>query len=199
MAARTCTAEGCDNKLHSATLCHNHYRKLRRRKRIYQPIECGRCSRAFTPRNARVKYCDECGHQTCPQCGVTFVVDGSRATRKFCTVRCKQKAGGQYYYSQHKDEIKKELRNTRLQQLYGISLVQYEEIFSRQLGVCAICQKEEVTKGKLLNVDHDHETGKIRQLLCTRCNCGLGSFLDDPRLLREAAEYLEKHKENANG
>ena len=58
-----------------------------------------------------------------------------------------------------------------------------------QNGVCAICKKT-CTIRKRLSIDHDHKTGGIRKLLCSRCNSGLGFFLDDPELLIAAAKYL---------
>lgn len=65
-----------------------------------------------------------------------------------------------------------------------------------QNGGCAICGSPEtrIVKGTLnsLVVDHNHETGVIRGLLCALCNTALGKFHDDPDLLRRAAEYLER-------
>jgi hypothetical protein len=54
---------------------------------------------------------------------------------------------------------------------------------------CPICQEPFI---KTPHVDHDHITGKIRSLLCDSCNKGLGFFKDDPQILRDAADYLEK-------
>jgi len=56
-------------------------------------------------------------------------------------------------------------------------------------GVCPICQRA----GLALELDHNHATGKARGLLCSRCNGGLGLFLDDPTMLAKASAYLEKH------
>jgi Recombination endonuclease VII len=64
------------------------------------------------------------------------------------------------------------------------------ELFERQNGTCAICGREEWEKVKVLGVDHDHKTGRVRGLLCTDCNMGLGKFKDDPALLRKAIKYL---------
>lgn len=79
-------------------------------------------------------------------------------------------------------------RNRRLQQLYGISTEIYDQIFETQGGKCLICG--EATE---LVVDHDHNTGKVRGLLCNFCNVGLGNYLDNPELLKNAIRYLETH------
>ncbi len=71
-----------------------------------------------------------------------------------------------------------------------------QSLLESQGGVCAICKKEEqiIDKGggtQRLSVDHDHDTGKIRGLLCNDCNVGLGRFKDNLELLRSAVAYLE--------
>lgn len=82
---------------------------------------------------------------------------------------------------------------------YGIDEVTYQKMLAEQDGKCAICRQTETLKGNgtdvnRLAVDHDHRTGAIRQLLCGKCNGGLGFFRDDPALLKAALSYLEKHK-----
>ena len=85
-------------------------------------------------------------------------------------------------------------RNTGLKKKYKIDHAEYERMLAAQGGGCAICQsKEPGGKGRFA-VDHDHVTGKIRGLLCTSCNCGLGRFRDDSLRLRLAADYIEKHQ-----
>jgi len=79
-----------------------------------------------------------------------------------------------------------------LQSKYGISLVDYDEMLEAQGRGCAICGKTPEAEGRQLAVDHDHETDEIRGLLCSRCNPGLGMFMDDPELLRSAIAYLER-------
>jgi hypothetical protein len=63
-------------------------------------------------------------------------------------------------------------------------------LFNKQGGKCAICKRELVWPDKNTNVDHDHSTGKIRGILCGKCNRGLGSFQDDASILRRAVKYL---------
>jgi len=68
---------------------------------------------------------------------------------------------------------------------YGISKKQYQKFLDR---VCALCGD-----AHYLAIDHCHTTGRVRDVLCTGCNTGLGSFKDRPDLLRLAAEYVEDH------
>ena len=67
--------------------------------------------------------------------------------------------------------------------------VSYEELLGEQAGACAICGLAETT-GRRLAIDHDHKTGRIRGLLCSNCNRGIGHLKDDTRLLSKAIEYL---------
>ena len=92
------------------------------------------------------------------------------------------------YREENKEKLKKTKYKSALLK-YGITLEDYNKMLSEQGGVCAICGKKE--KGnKRLAVDHDHDTGKIRGLLCGNCNIGLGSYNDDPATLIKAASYL---------
>lgn len=96
------------------------------------------------------------------------------------------------YYKNHKDKHKDYWFKKR----YGISLEEYDRILEEQNGVCAICAcLESDNKKDLLSVDHDHETGQIRGLLCSNCNRGLGSFKDSLDLLDKAVDYLERNKD----
>ncbi len=73
---------------------------------------------------------------------------------------------------------------------YGVSAVRFEEMHESQGGLCLICHSPELSK-PVLCIDHDHATGKIRGLLCIRCNAGLGQFRDNPAIMRAAAIYIE--------
>ena len=77
---------------------------------------------------------------------------------------------------------------------HGLSIADYDELLEKQDGVCAICGKPETYKeNQNLAVDHDHETGRVRGLLCRKCNLGIGQLQDDPSLLWKALEYLVQH------
>lgn len=80
----------------------------------------------------------------------------------------------------------------------GLTKHAYAAMVKDQGGRCAICRKEEVAtrsgKVKRLAIDHCHTTGRIRGLLCESCNRALGQARDDPKILRSAVRYLEKHQ-----
>jgi hypothetical protein len=89
-------------------------------------------------------------------------------------------------------------RSQHLKNLYGLSDDQVKAMVIAQNGVCAICGRPEtvIIKGKLmpLHVDHDHVTGKVRELLCSKCNTGLGNAEENTDRLRAMIAYLEKHQ-----
>lgn len=85
-------------------------------------------------------------------------------------------------------------RNHTLKHLFGITLADYNRMLKEQNFVCAVCEKTVEQNKKALSVDHCHVTGKVRALLCTTCNLGMGVFNDNIELLQKAIEYLQKHK-----
>ena len=114
---------------------------------------------------------------------------------------------GKKYRETHKDiareyikryglENKKLMTQIQLHNKYGMSLEDYYLLLDKQERKCAICGK---TDGKInLAIDHNHETGVVRGLLCRKCNTGLGFFLDSTNLLQKAKEYLEKGNNGIN-
>jgi hypothetical protein len=78
---------------------------------------------------------------------------------------------------------------------FGITSEQYEELFVEQTGACAICGTTEFkySRGRKPHIDHCHETGKVRGLLCGHCNIGIGQFFDNVSLLEKAIIYLKEH------
>lgn len=117
-----------------------------------------------------------------------------------------RKAYRRAYYEAHREETiekqgiyyranRERYRLQYIERKYGISADEYAAIYDRQRGLCAICERpERLTNGgpvvMELAVDHDHETGRVRGLLCVGCNTSLGGFNDDPALLTRAMEYL---------
>lgn len=80
---------------------------------------------------------------------------------------------------------------------YGITADEYQSMLVSQNGVCAICKKK-CTCGRSLAVDHNHETGLVRGLLCSKCNRAIGLFDDSYELLLVAANYLQNRDKPSN-
>ncbi len=87
-------------------------------------------------------------------------------------------------------------RTRTLRIKYNLSREQYNQIYERQNGMCAICGRTDsgMKHAPDLLVDHDHSTGENRGLLCCNCNAGIGQFKDDPALLTKAIVYLNQHQ-----
>lgn len=83
-------------------------------------------------------------------------------------------------------------RDQKLQIAYKITLLEYNELFIIQNGKCAICGKHQTEFKKAMGVDHNHNTGEIRGLLCSCCNRALGLFSDNIERLKSAIRYMEK-------
>jgi hypothetical protein len=133
------------------------------------------------------KYFNLNGEKTCSTCGITKVstdfslhsssYDGLQPTCRTC-----QNISHRNYYLKAK---------------FGITEAEYNSILESQNGLCAICGQPETRKkfGKptKLAVDHNHKTGAIRQLLCSRCNVVIGKIEENPILCDKIKDYLLKH------
>lgn len=86
-------------------------------------------------------------------------------------------------------------RQSRLKTAFGLTETDYAAKLAEQSGCCGLCGRSALLSSKRFAVDHDHETGTIRALLCSSCNTGLGLLQDEPALLREAADYIERYRE----
>lgn len=138
-----------------------------------------------------------------------FFADGNPQNVKFENLSL-AKEGRHDRSREGKRASNREYRNSRpiavsnayLKYRFGITLGEYRNMIVNQKGVCAICEEPETTifRGQIrqLAVDHDHGNGKIRGLLCFRCNTGLGSFQDQSNRLERAAEYLRQHAQPHN-
>lgn len=92
---------------------------------------------------------------------------------------------------QRTPEYKENARTRDLKRSFDLTPEQYQEMSEAQNGVCAICKRPD--RKKALAVDHNHETGKVRGLLCNPCNRALGLFQDSADVLTTAADYLKEN------
>jgi hypothetical protein len=131
----------------------------------------------------------ETGTRLCPRCGEVkplfdFTRDRSKKAGyhglcKRCNyLRLKDKLGSEYYRRYRKE--------WELQHRYGMTSVEYAHQIADQRGLCLICGLQP----ERLVVDHNHDTGQVRGLLCVSCNGLLGLAKDNPLVLQAAIEYL---------
>jgi predicted nucleic acid-binding Zn ribbon protein len=113
----------------------------------------------------------------CRQCGAT-IPDSRTANARYCSTKCRNQS-----------QIPTIVASNR-KRLYGITQPEFDARLVAQGGRCAICGSAEPGGKGGFALDHDHATDRVRGLLCTNCNMGLGRFRDDPALLRAAADYL---------
>lgn len=107
--------------------------------------------------------------------------------------RDRDKERSRLYKINNPEKYRESIRNSTLKKKYGITSEDYDALLSRQDGKCAICgSTESGGYGPNLHVDHNHDTGEIRGILCKSCNTGLGFFQDDAEMLKAAIQYLEK-------
>jgi hypothetical protein len=91
----------------------------------------------------------------------------------------------------NRPERKRAMRDLYYRRTYGLTADEIDAMLAAQDGGCAICGRLP-TRLASLHLDHDHETGEVRGLLCIDCNQGIGKFHEDAARLRAAADYLER-------
>ena len=137
--------------------------------------------------------------KTCCKCGMekefsAFYRDSGKkdGLQSWCK-ECRNAVAGKYYKS---PEGRQRNREVHLKRKYGITLAEYDEMFDEQNGRCGICGTEEAgSKYKHFAVDHCHDSGAIRGLLCSNCNRGIGLLGDNLKDLSKAVLYLAKNEE----
>lgn len=116
------------------------------------------------------------------------------------TERIAKKEYMREYSQKQRDANPDYYRNADLKRHYGVTLEWYNQKLAEQNGVCAICQQAEslVIRGTVqrLAVDHDHESGMVRGLLCSKCNQGIGCLKHDVGILKSGIDYLTHHSTN---
>jgi hypothetical protein len=129
-----------------------------------------------------------------------------RRNREYQRERMKDPAYRAKINRQNRDRFRALPEHVRKEEglkLYGLTYADYEAMLEAQGGVCAICgnHEEQVMrksgKRKALAVDHDHETGVVRGLLCNGCNTGIGHFREDPDRMEAAARFLRTAKQKS--
>jgi hypothetical protein len=159
-----CSVELCKSQTVARGLCQYHYDRQRR----------------YGDLSSRPK------ELICAKCHIRFRVRKTGVVPKVCDA-CQT--------DNHRETMRLDRRRKGLWEHYKLTIDEYRAMHDSQNGVCLICQKSAVGRGKLKNqlaVDHCHKTGRIRGLLCSKCNTALGLFNDDIDLLEAAKNYLQE-------
>ena len=140
--------------------------------------------------------------KTCYSCKQTKSVEEFRPRRRGDPLRgrvsdCNDCAGARGRINYHKSSDKK--KHLIALRKHNITAERYQEMLEEQGGVCAICKQKETRCDprtgltRRLSIDHCHTSGIIRQLLCGRCNMMIGLAQDNPELLVDAINYINRH------
>ena len=135
----------------------------------------------------------------CPGCGTEkamnefnedrYKPDGHRGYCKPCEADRRRD-----YVARNRERVRAAARARRLRILYGLTPEDFDAMLAAQGARCAICPATEPGGSGTWAVDHCHETGRVRGILCHRCNRAIGRLGDDPARLRDAAAYLLRHR-----
>lgn len=154
----------------------------------------GEVGRRLEERRGDTKKCTKCG-ETKPRAEYSKAYQGVHGPVLRPSCKACQAARARQWFADNPERTSENKRRYSLQR-YGLSVEEYDALFAAQNGACAICQKPETAsrQGKLIQlpVDHCHTSGRVRGLLCLRCNRAIGLLGDDVGLLKAAIDYLER-------
>ncbi len=216
-----CSIEGCERPLKNLGLCQYHYNKKRieeNPRKAYSGLRGHPLYILWWQRKSDNQLCEEWLDFE------TFVNDVEpKPEGEYFLVRLKDELFGpnNFLWKEHlrrkpneelKDwwarkraariEVNPNLESDRnIKRKFGINREQYNAKLWQQYNGCAVCGKEETSLDgktgvrKRLAIDHNHKTGKIRDLLCWRCNTVIGKIDEDIKLLQAMIDYITKHKE----
>lgn len=140
--------------------------------------------------------------KTCTSCGEVKPLSGfyqrsknrgTEANRHEAWCKTCTQASALEWRRNNPERFARTRRARHYRKTYGITLDDYESMLAAQGGRCRGCGATKSAFIEMLVVDHDHSTGRVRELLCDQCNLAIGNALDRPEVLRALAAYLDKH------
>ena len=194
----TCTVGQCDRKHHARGYCLTHYVQFKRGVTPAGPIKTRErdkppeCVEDGCSDPVKAKGLCKAHYQRLLRYGHTKYQDRTSVPKPCEIGTCDNHSYAKGLCHAH---YAKQLKWSA----FGVDATRYQEMLREQNGVCAICHEPERSPDKAsgktrdLAIDHNHETGAVRQLLCSNCNRAIGLFRDDPALLDAAMAYLHKH------
>jgi len=159
---------------------------------------CVKCGHSFLVEEFYVDRTHKDGRSNeCNECWSKRNAENHRRNKSKNNARCRT------YYGENREHLidgardrnmknKDRIRAQRLKRDYGITKNDYDRMLKEQKECCAICGRHQSELRRSLSVDHNHETGKVRGLLCGLCNLILGNAKDSRTILESAIIYLEE-------
>lgn len=192
-----CQFDGCTRPHKARGLCQTHYSQWMRGSeftaiRSRQRAKLPECTEEGCAEPVKAKGLCKMHYQRFLRHGHTMYRDRKKPARICMIESCDN-----HLYA--KDLCHAHYIKQRKWSAAGVDAARYQEMLHEQNGVCAICKQPETApdkasgKTKDLAIDHCHKSGKIRALLCSNCNRGLGLFNDDIELLAKARAYVLSH------
>ena len=135
---------------------------------------------------------------TCPTCKVIHsdITPYAWQQRKYYCRECRKEISRVIYQRDPEKHLAprrgEKNRSIMMKHRYGLSIESWQDMVDAQQGCCALCDTYAIDPKKL-KIDHNHETGQVRGLLCNNCNAGLGMFDENPYKLQKAINYINKH------
>ena len=178
MTKRICIVLECDRPVSARGVCSTCYRRLARSGELEEFALTRKATNTITNVDPHAMTCDCSRHGI----GVKLRVRPSGRAGRYSCRQCSSGDNGRKRYPTS--------REARLRWKYGITLEEYDLRFQGQGGACLICQEPLVAPV----IDHDHDLGHVRGILCRECNLGLGFFRDNPAVMRRAIKYLARNR-----
>jgi hypothetical protein len=188
---KRCSVFGCGRTVQSRGWCQTHYRRWLKHGDVLENIPVQRGGgKLWSPDPAPTVVCSVCGIEK--EVSLYPQRFGKLYGRQCKLCLAAMERNRRATSPEYRQQQNLAWRRSMLKRNYSLTLEEFDDIVAAQGGGCAICGRQNFA-GRYLAVDHNHDTGKVRGVLCDGCNRAIGQFQDDPDLLEKAAIYIREN------